>query len=94
MNIEVAGAISPDGDMVNDTWYIKNIEHYTENSVHIFDRWGGLLYETTGYNNTSVVWEGNSNRRNNGAVPNGTYFYVIDLGNGIEKITGAVELLR
>jgi gliding motility-associated-like protein len=92
--IEIDGAITPDGDMVNDTWYIKDIDLYVENSVNIFDRWGGLLYQTTGYNNTSVVWDGTSNRSQNKTIPTGTYFYVIDLGNGTKKLTGAVELIR
>ncbi|MCK5103421.1 MAG: gliding motility-associated C-terminal domain-containing protein [Cyclobacteriaceae bacterium] len=93
-NIKIAGAITPDGDMMNDTWYIKDIDHFMENSVNIFDRWGGLLYQTTGYNNTSVVWDGTSNRSQDKRIPTGTYFYVIDLGNGSKKLTGAVELIR
>ncbi|MCK5700275.1 MAG: HYR domain-containing protein, partial [Cyclobacteriaceae bacterium] len=93
-NIKIAGAITPDGDMMNDTWFIKDIDHFMENSVNIFDRWGGLLYQTTGYNNTSVVWDGTSNRSQDKRIPTGTYFYVIDLGNGSKKLTGAVELIR
>ena len=93
-NIKIAGAITTDGDMMNDTWYIKDIDHFMENSVNIFDRWGGLLYQKAGYNNTSVVWDGTSNRNQNKRIPTETSFYVIDLGNGTKKLTGAVELNR
>ncbi|MCK5470934.1 MAG: gliding motility-associated C-terminal domain-containing protein, partial [Cyclobacteriaceae bacterium] len=97
VQIDVSSAITTNGDLINDTWYIKNIDVYPNNSVRIFDRWGGLLYKTAGYDNESVAWDGTSNQGtlgNNEFVPTGTYFYVIDLGAGGKKITGAIEVIR
>jgi gliding motility-associated-like protein len=92
--INISGAITPDGDQLNDTWYIKDIDLYPGNSISIYDRWGGLVYQVAGYDNITVAWDGSGNRGNNKLLPAGTYFYVINLGAGIRKITGAVELMR
>ena len=95
--IEVSSAITSNGDFVNDFLFIKNIDLFPENSVHIFDRWGGLLYQATRYNNESIAWRGTNDQGNFGNkkyAPTGTYFYVIDLGDGSDKITGAVEVIR
>ncbi|MCK5371671.1 MAG: gliding motility-associated C-terminal domain-containing protein, partial [Cyclobacteriaceae bacterium] len=95
--IEVSSAITSNGDYVNEFLFIKNIDLFPENSVHIFDRWGGLLYQATRYNNESIAWRGTNDRGNFGNkkyTPTGTYFYVIDLGDGSDKITGAVEVIR
>ena len=70
---------------------------YPGNTVQIFDRWGGLLYKTVAYDNTSVAWDGKSNQGNLGNeefLQTGTYFYLIDLGTGGKKITGAIEVIR
>ncbi len=95
--IEVSEILTTNGDQINDTWLIKNIDMYPENTVHIFNRWGGLLYKGQGYDNNLVVWDGTSSEGNLGSkeyVPTGTYFYVIDLGKGEKKITGAIEIVR
>jgi len=76
--------LSPDGDGANDTWRLPEIESYPNNRVTIFNRWGKIVFEITGYDNTSKVFTGQSN---SGALPgadmlpDGTYFYVIDYGN-------------
>ena len=97
VQIEVSSVLTSNGDFINDTWYIKNIDLYPDNTVQIFDRWGGLLYKTVSYYNLSVICEGKSNQGNLGNeefLQTGTYFYVIDLGTGGKKITGAVEVIR
>jgi gliding motility-associated-like protein len=94
LNVEVSSAITTNGDMINDQWQLRNIERYPNNSVYIYDRWGGLIYHDKGYDNQSVVWSGNINRSGSELVPTGTYFYVINLGDGYGKLTGAVEVIR
>ena len=72
--------ITSNGDFINDTWYIKNIDLYPDNTVQIFDRWGGLLYKTIAYDNESVVWDGKSNQSNlgnNEFLQTGTYFMLL-----------------
>jgi gliding motility-associated-like protein len=90
-------AVSPNNDNRNDTWIIDGITRFPENEVKIFNRYGNLVYKSAGYDNDRVVWRGESN---NGLVlsdkelPDGTYFYVIDLGNGNQPQSGYVVLNR
>jgi len=80
--------ITPNGDGKNDTWVIKNIDYYPNNTVKIFDRAGRLIYSKKGYNNE---WDGtyNGNYLNEDA-----YIYVIDMGTGIGLIRGTVSIIR
>lgn len=71
--------ISPNSDGNNDIWKIRGIEKYPDNTVIIFNRWGDKLREFAGYNNTTVSWDGNN--ENGKPVPNGTYFYILDVKN-------------
>ncbi|MFN8116867.1 MAG: gliding motility-associated C-terminal domain-containing protein [Bacteroidia bacterium] len=88
--ITVYNGFTPNGDGLNDTWVIENIENFPTNTVTIFNRWGNQLWSTNNYNNTSNVWDGKST---NGAVlTSGTYFYVIEIDNGSAIKKGWVEL--
>ena len=76
--------ISPDGDNNNETWQIVDIEHYPDNEVTIYNRWGDMVYHTKHYNNTTHVFSGTANKLTNlGAdiLPEGTYFFTIDIFN-------------
>ena len=76
-------------DNQNPTFYIKGIEEYPNNKLQVFNRWGVMVYETKGYDNT---WEGISTRSmtlsRGDKLPIGTYYYSLDLGNGSELIIG------
>ena len=92
--LQITKLITPDGDGNNDEWVLTNINEYRDNKVQVFDRWGGLVYEGTRYDNESVVWRGTN--RSGASVPTGTYFYLIVASNGKKRIqeTGSVELVR
>ncbi|WP_167610986.1 gliding motility-associated C-terminal domain-containing protein [Maribellus sediminis] len=90
-------AFTPNGDNINDFFEIKGIQYYPGNSITIINRWGKKVYEAKNYsiNTNPVFWDGKSNvGGGNGDLPTGTYFYVIDLGNGDKKIGGSVYLDR
>jgi gliding motility-associated-like protein len=90
-------SISPNDDNVNDDWVIDNIESYPDNNISIFDRWGNVVYKDKGYNNSSIVWKGNSNAGisvGNKVLPDGTYFYIVDLGDGSKARSGYVVIKR
>ena len=92
--IDVAKAITPDGDGINDEWIITNIEKFSRNKVIIVDRWGSVIYRASGYNNSDVVWRGLNSSGT--LVPTGTYFYVIEVDfieTRLEK-RGFIELIR
>ncbi|MEQ9008214.1 MAG: Ig-like domain-containing protein, partial [Ekhidna sp.] len=74
--------ISPNGDGMNDYWHIEGIDYYPNNTVSLFDRYNNLVFEINGYNNEDKVWTGNSNKGSNSTLPEGTYFYRINAGEG------------
>jgi gliding motility-associated-like protein len=75
----VYNGVSPNGDGNNDTWKIRGVENYPENTVTIFNRWGDKVKEFAGYNNTTLAWDGKN--ENDEPLPNGTYFYILDVKN-------------
>jgi len=89
--VSVFNGVSPNGDGDNDFFVIESIENFPENKVEIYSRWGQKLFETKNYNNLDNVWKGTLSGGNTTA-PSGTYFYIIDLGNGSKPIKGWLEL--
>ena len=80
-DLEVLNAVTPGTDGLNDVFTIIGIENYPNNSVEIFNRWGVLVYEATGYDNKNVSFKGESNGRTTvsqgSLLPDGTYFYIL-----------------
>lgn len=87
----VPESFSPNGDGVNDALIIPGIEGFPGNRISIFNRWGAKLYETEGYDNKSVLWDGSTAQ---GQAPASTYFYVLELGEGRDALTGFIYLNR
>ncbi len=86
--IKPPNAFTPNGDGINDDWYIKDLETYAEAEVFIYSRTGQLIFQSKGYNKR---WNGTFN---NQPLPVGTYYYIIDLKNNIPKISGSVTIIR
>lgn len=79
-DIVIPEAFTPNGDGYNDVFYIENLEAYPNTRVIIFNRWGAELYVSDDYPNN---WDGRSENQFNvggNIVPEGTYFYLIELG--------------
>jgi gliding motility-associated-like protein len=90
-------SLSPNNDNVNDEWVIDNINRYPDNRVSIFDRWGNIVFKENGYNNTNMVWKGHSNAGltvGNRELPDGTYYYIVDPGDGSKARSGYVVIRR
>ena len=86
---------TPNGDGSNDYWRIDGIDFYTNNKVRIFDRYNNLVFEMFGYNNENKIWRGEANHgMNSGSLPEETYFYNIDLGDGSAPVSGFIVLKR
>jgi len=86
---------SPNGDGVNDYWFIKYIDNFKLNEVVVFNRWGVKVYEQKGYNNNDPDrrWDGKS--KGGKDLPSGTYYYVIKLNDqGFAPITGPITIVR
>ncbi|MGB5498823.1 MAG: gliding motility-associated C-terminal domain-containing protein, partial [Maribacter sp.] len=79
---------SPNGDGTNDFLIVNDIQDYPNNSIEIYDRYGNQVFEARPYDNT---WDGT---RDNNDLPKGTYFYVLDLGDGSEISKGWIQIIR
>jgi len=88
-NIIIPNAFSPNNDGVNDTWNIKAAGFlFPNNKISIFNRWGQEVYNYDGYMDE---WDG----MNNGdRLPDGTYYYILDLNDGNGYKAGNVTIVR
>ncbi|MDZ4844335.1 MAG: DUF2341 domain-containing protein [Chitinophagales bacterium] len=86
--VHATNVITPNGDAYNQNWFVENILSYPDNEVLIFDRWGTLVYQKSGYDNT---WEGTHNDKD---LPQGTYYYVIKFENLDKVYKGSVSIVR
>lgn len=84
----IPNAFTPNGDGINDLWEIPSLSYYSNARVSIFNRYGSLLFRSTGY---ARPWDGTYNGK---SVPGGTYYYLIDLKNGTPPYSGYVVLIR
>ncbi|NOU62088.1 Ig-like domain-containing protein, partial [Marinifilum caeruleilacunae] len=90
--VSIPEGFSPNGDGVNDRFVIKGIKDFPNSRLMIFNRWGNKIFEATGYLND---WDGRaeSNMKvGSEVIPEGTYYYIIDLGNGSKVIKGFVYI--
>ncbi|MBK9287945.1 MAG: gliding motility-associated C-terminal domain-containing protein [Flavobacteriales bacterium] len=91
--IIIPDAFSPNSDGKNDLLVIQGLEYYPDNAMLIFNRWGNKVLDRHRYQND---WDGRSEGNMNWGdeLPEGTYYYVLDLGNGDEALTGYIYLRR
>lgn len=88
--VKIYNAVTLNSDGVNDFWYIDNIDEFPNNRVQIYSRWGKKVFDKDAYNNKDKCWP----EKENTDYLSGTYFYVIDLGDGSALIKGWVELIK
>ncbi len=84
----IPNGFSPNGDGINDFLEIEAILLFPGNSLMIFNRWGSQVFEANGYHNE---WGGTFNEN---PVPDGTYFFRLDPGNGTSVLTGFILVYR
>jgi gliding motility-associated-like protein len=75
--INVHQGLSPNGDGINDFLLIDGIANYPDNHLLIMNRSGQLIFEAKGYDNSTKVFDGHSNKNGAMQLP-GTYFYSLD----------------
>jgi len=65
--LKIPNVFTPNGDGVNDRYEIPYLDRYISSELHVFNRWGALVYKGDNY---SGNWDG-------GKLPDGVYFYVL-----------------
>jgi gliding motility-associated-like protein len=82
--LEIFDGFSPNGDGINDVFFIANIDAEGENLLQVYNRWGHLVYEKRNYENDwAGTWKGKD-------LPDGTYFYILE----VEQLDGSQEVFR
>ena len=84
----ISNVFSPNGDGINDSWYIENIKYYPKNEVIIYNIYGNVVYSAQAYNND---WQGTFN---GSPLPDGTYFYVVKIDDSSPILKGSLDILR
>jgi len=93
--LEIFNEISPNGDGDNDFFVIQGLQNYPNNTLRIYNRWGNIVFEQEKYQNN---FEGFSNGRatvkRDEKLPVGSYYYLLDLGDGSKAIAGWLYINR
>ena len=84
----VTNLFTPNGDGINDTWYIQDIFQYPDNEVSVYNIYGDLVFSKKGYAND---WQGTYN---GSALPDGTYYYIVKFDNSDKKIKGSLDIFK
>lgn len=87
----IPSIITPNHDGINDAFIIPclaNINDFTGNALGIFNQWGDEVFHASPYRND---WEGTFDGED---LPAGTYFYILDLGNGQKPTSGYLIIQR
>lgn len=79
---------TPNGDTINDHWYIKGALNFPAATVSVFDRFGKLI---TVLNTTNLFWDGTLNGKK---LPASDYWFVAKIDNAFPEIKGHFSLLR
>ncbi len=82
----IANVLTPNGDGSNDNWLIGGLEYFPDSKVQVYNRWGQLLFESSGY---TTPWNGTYGGQ---LLPIADYYYVIEYDNDKEPLTGTVTV--
>ncbi len=82
----IPDGFSPNGDGVNDTFYVDNLNIlYPNFEMEIYNRYGNIVYKG---NASSPQFDGKSNQSRSvgsGDLPVGVYFYIFNFNDGSTK---------
>lgn len=80
----IPNTITPNGDGENDTWIIEGLDDFEGNTVVIMNRNGAVVFEAVNYQSD---WNGDG-------LPASTYYYQLDLNDGVSTYKGSISILR
>jgi gliding motility-associated-like protein len=83
--VKPSNVFTPNGDGINDFLEFDLIQVYPGSGLQVFNRWGKLIFEDSGYSND---WDGEDYEA-------GTYYYVLDVNDPTQGILkGYVTIIR
>ncbi|MGZ3866161.1 MAG: T9SS type B sorting domain-containing protein [Bacteroidia bacterium] len=86
-NGTISNYFTPNGDNINDSWYIQDIVNYPDNEVFVYNIYGQQVYNKKPYAND---WKGTCN---GSELPDGTYYYVLKFNNSGKVLKGSVDIM-
>jgi gliding motility-associated-like protein len=86
--LEPSNVVTPDGNNMNDTWFVKNITSFPDSEVNVYDRWGKRVLQTTNYQND---WAGTNGTD---VLADGEYYYFITSSGSDKVYKGTITILR
>lgn len=86
--ITIPTSFSPNNDGINDYWNIDALVTYPQCILTVFNRYGQQVFRSVGY---GKPWNGKYNGQ---PLPDGTYYYILDLKNNTPKMSGWVVIVR
>ncbi|MCM5663567.1 PKD domain-containing protein [Galbibacter mesophilus] len=90
--LTIYNEFSPNRDGVNDFFTIDCISQYPNNRLEVYNRWGSLVHAENRYNND---WDGTTDgKATDKVLPVGTYYYILDLGDGSEPTSGWLYIIK
>jgi gliding motility-associated-like protein len=95
-DVFLPNTFSPNGDGVNDVFYLRGSGTFNVLSFRVFNRWGQLVYQKNGgsANNPVDGWDGNLN---GSPLQPDVYVYLVEVmcsNNTIFPLKGNVSLIR
>ncbi|MFL5763601.1 MAG: gliding motility-associated C-terminal domain-containing protein [Bacteroidia bacterium] len=87
-NDMITTMFTPNGDGINDTWFIRNIQNYPDSEVMVYNIYGQNVYSQKNYLND---WKGTYN---GAPLPDGTYYYVLRFEKSDKVFKGSLDILR
>lgn len=88
-NVVVRNGLTPNGDGINDNFSILGIDQCQGINLKVYNRWGNIVYEQDKYED-SPDWDGKST--SNIALPQGTYFYILEFEDIDERKAGYLDI--
>ncbi|MDQ3046830.1 MAG: gliding motility-associated C-terminal domain-containing protein [Bacteroidota bacterium] len=84
----VTTLFTPNGDGINEFWFIPEILNYPDNEVIVFNIYGQQVYSQKEYKND---WAGTYNGK---PLPDGTYYFVLRFTENEKVLKGSLDILR
>jgi len=81
--VYIPNVITPDGDGINDAFYIENIINFHDAHLYVYNRWGQKVFEAHPYRNEWVPLE----------HPSGVYYYILRSEN-FPELRGDLTLIN